>query len=155
MKPILIALTLTLSSCVCISGPGKQFRCELRLEEIRLNELLPRWNFLRRRTPTIMETKTKMLTHKFKTGDKVVCVDGANQVGVDDTNRLVKGELYTVREPVDFDGEPYAVRLDETRLQEGHSGYGERAYNAKRFVLFLPNDQAHGAAVSGKTTKTH
>jgi hypothetical protein len=80
-----------------------------------------------------------MLTHKFKVADKVVCVDDANQVGVDEMTRLVKGDVYTVRETVDFDGEPYAIRLAEKKLQQGHSGYGERAYNAKRFVLFLPN----------------
>jgi hypothetical protein len=41
--------------------------------------------------------------------------------------------------------------LAEKKLQQGHSGYGERAYNAKRFVLFLPNvkDQRDGCLARG------
>ena len=36
VKLTLLTLILALSSCVCISGPGNNFRCKLRLEEIRL-----------------------------------------------------------------------------------------------------------------------
>lgn len=78
---------------------------------------------------------------KLTKGTKVVCVNDADQWNVDENQLLVKGELYTVREVVVFDGEPTGLRLEELRLDEGKNGYGERSYNAARFEVWVANDQ--------------
>jgi len=74
-----------------------------------------------------------MLTRKLKPGTQVVCVNDANQIGVDERTKLTKGELYTVREVVEAPGEPVGLRLKEMKMESGYNDFGERAYRADRF----------------------
>lgn len=63
----------------------------------------------------------------FHVGQKVVCVDDADQRCDPGDAPVVKGEVYTVREAFDFFGMP-GIRIKEIRNPK------DRGYHQRRFV---------------------